>query len=103
MTDLAARIADVKQKAEETARLMEIESFSKGDRWPTAYKIFQQSVSPDLFLAMAARIEELGKALEPFAEVYERNWKAKDTDQLFYGYTTDQFEITHLPPPPPAP
>jgi uncharacterized membrane-anchored protein YjiN (DUF445 family) len=59
MTDLATRIADVKKKAEVAVCLMETEPFGKVDKWPLAYRAFQLAMSPDLFLAMAARIEEL--------------------------------------------
>lgn len=60
MTDLATRIADVKQKAEalQKCHVSEAEAYRMAFRFSVA--------EPDLILAMAARIEELEKALEPF-------------------------------------
>lgn len=78
MTDLATRIADLKQKAEAAKEAeAEIALATEGriafddtdmDRWAQIISEFHYTAaSPDLFLAMAARIEELEKALEPFA------------------------------------
>jgi hypothetical protein len=60
MTDLAARIADVKKKAEAAAQVRVLPG------WQAHIRDYRRAASPDLFLAMASRIEELDKAPEPF-------------------------------------
>jgi hypothetical protein len=65
MTDLATRIADVEKKAEAALGLST--EHDQADAW-LDYGVY---ASPDLFLAMAARIKELEKALEPFAEAHK--------------------------------
>jgi hypothetical protein len=79
MTDLATRIADVKKKAEAEIiadKVMKAATEGEGYdvvqrkvlNWSEACKEYTIAASPDLFLAMVARIEELEKALEPFAK-----------------------------------
>jgi hypothetical protein len=65
MTDLAARIADVKQKAEVAIEATTITALKRD------WGAFQDAASPELILAMAAQIKELKKALEPFAKAAE--------------------------------
>jgi hypothetical protein len=65
MTDLTTRIANVKQKAEAAIEATTIAALTRD------WGAFQDAASPDLFLAMAARIEELEKALKPFAGAYD--------------------------------
>jgi hypothetical protein len=106
MTDLAARIADVKQKAEaatpqnfDTAEIktagafivcpfcdgegevevtadycnydnvaIGVQFYGVGNHFGNA-EAYYRAASPDLILAMAARIEELEKVLEPFGKL----------------------------------
>jgi hypothetical protein len=66
MTALAARIADVKQKA---GAWRTAKSFAE---LSAATNAFEKAARPDLFLAMAARIEELEKALEPMVDALSK-------------------------------
>jgi dienelactone hydrolase len=82
MTDLATRIADVKQKAEAAklaranigAAICDDKEITDReiDRWTGDISAFTAAASPDLFLAMAARIEELEKALEPMVDALSK-------------------------------
>lgn len=60
MTDLAARIADVKESAEAAMQAYKEMELGAGQGYISA-KVhkYWEDASPDLFLAMAARIEEL--------------------------------------------
>jgi hypothetical protein len=86
MTDLATRIADVKKKAEalQKCHVSEAEAYRMAFRFSVA--------EPDLFLPMAARIEELEKALEPFAKEGEKSYPGeKDTWRIH-----SEINIGHL-------
>jgi hypothetical protein len=93
MTDLAPRIADVKKKAEAEIiadkamrAATEDEGYDAVQRkvkdWGKARNAYTTTASPDLILAMAARIEELEKALEPFAN----GWKDDISSPWFFTF-----------------
>jgi hypothetical protein len=117
MTDLATRIADVKQKAEAATPGPWVGGITTGWNFPgqvsqgtpenrirriamteeedqRANGAYIAAASPDLILAMAARIEELEKALEPFARA--ASLYRPETEDCVIADDNEAFDVGHL-------